>query len=44
METIPDLWRLMDPNGNQIEIDIPANDGFFLQKLHIYCPMGNITK
>ena len=25
----PDLWRLMDADGNQINIDIPANDGFY---------------
>ena len=25
----PDLWRLMDSAGNQVSIDIPANDGFF---------------
>lgn len=25
----PDLWRLLDANGTQIEIDKPANDGFF---------------
>lgn len=25
----PDLWKLLDANGNQVAIDIPANDGFF---------------
>lgn len=27
----PDLWRLMDASGNQILIDQPANDGFFVK-------------
>lgn len=34
----PDLWRLMDPNGNQIEIDIPANDGFFYKNFTSTAP------
>ena len=25
----PDLWRLMDASGTQVEISEPANDGFF---------------
>jgi hypothetical protein len=25
----PDLWRLFDSEGNEIPIDIPANDGFY---------------
>jgi len=30
----PDLWRLMDANGNQIDINVPANDGFFMKNFN----------
>ena len=34
----PDLWRLMDANGNQIDINIPANDGFFYKNFTSSAP------
>ena len=27
----PDLWKLLDANGTQIDINQPANDGFFVR-------------
>ncbi len=28
----PDLWRLLDASGAQVEINEPANDGFFMKE------------
>ncbi len=29
----PDLWRVMKPDGTQVTVDNPANDGFFNRRL-----------
>jgi hypothetical protein len=29
----PDLWRLMLPDGSQVDIDTPGNDGFYYENL-----------
>lgn len=34
----PDLWRLFDASGQEISIDVPANDGFFRKDFRSTAP------